>query len=99
MTTRKYSRYTKEFKQEAVRLADTSDKTISQVARELGIRINQIHKWKKELEVKQADAFPGHGRQSGKAAELTKLRRDNERLKLENEILKKAAAYFAKELP
>jgi transposase len=97
--TRKYTRYTKEFKEEALRMAERSDKTISQVARELGIRVNQIHKWKKALETQQADAFPGHGRQSGAAAELAKLRRENERLQQENEVLKKAASYFARELP
>lgn len=97
--TRKYTRYTKEFKQEALRLIESSEKSISQVARELGLRVNQIHKWKKALEVKQVDAFPGHGHQSGAAAELAQLRRENERLRQENEVLKKAASYFARELP
>ena len=96
--SRKYKRYTKEFKQEAVRLAEESDKPVTEVARELAIRVNQIYKWKKELETKTTEAFPGRGKQTGKAAELTQLRKENERLRLENEILKKAAAYFAKDV-
>jgi transposase-like protein len=97
MTKRQYRRYTKEFKLEAIRLADEADKPVTDVARELGIRVNQIYKWKRQLETKQADAFPGHGKQLGEAAELTRLKREIARLKEENEILKKAATYFARE--
>ena len=99
MAERTYKRYTNEFKREAVRLAETLDKPKTQVARELGIRVNQILKWKHELDAKQDDAFPGKGRQSGHAGELSKLRREVGRLQMENEILKKAAIYFAKALP
>jgi len=99
MAERKYKRYTNEFKREAVRLAETSDKPKTQVARELGIRVNQLLKWKHALDAQQDDAFPGRGRQSGHAGELSTLRREIERLRRENEILKKAAAYFAKALP
>jgi len=98
MKAQKYRRFSKEFKLEAVRLAETSDKPVTQVARELGIRVNQIYKWKKEIETQSGDAFPGKGRQSGHEAELTRLQRENERLRMENEILKKAAAYFAKDV-
>jgi len=98
MQQRKYTRYTNEFKREAVRLSEQSDKPVVQIARELGVRVNQIYKWKKELAAKADDAFPGSGRQSGSAAEVMQLRREVERLRQENEILKKAAAYFAKEL-
>ncbi len=66
---RKYKRYTKEFKLEAVNLAESADKPVTEVARELGIRVNQIYKWKKEIEAKTDAAFPGKGRQSGSAAE------------------------------
>ena len=95
---KKYQRYTKEFKVEAVRLSRESGKPVTQVARELGLRVNQIYKWSKELTEKGAEAFPGKGNQLGEAAELTKLRRENERLRKENEILKKATAYFAKDV-
>ncbi len=96
--TKKYQRYSKEFKLEAIRLAQTGDKPITEVARALGIRVNQIYKWKDQLAEKQDAAFPGQGQQLGKDAELTGLKRENARLREENEILKKAAAYFAKEL-
>ena len=99
MAERTYKRYTNEFKREAVRLAGTSDKPKTQVARELGIRVNQLLKWKHELDAKQDDAFPGKGRQSGHAGELSKLRREVGRLQMENDLLKKAAIYFAKALP
>lgn len=98
MAEQKYKRYSKEFKLEAVRLAQTGDKPVTQVARELGVRVNQLYKWQKELGEKADDAFPGKGRQASKDAELTALRRELDRVKAENEILKKAAAYFAREL-
>lgn len=94
---RQYKQYSKDFKLEAIKLAEESDKPVTQIARELGIRVNQIYKWRKELSAKSDDAFPGNGKQSGKTAELTKLKKEVERLRMENEILKKAAIYFAKE--
>ncbi len=83
---------------EAIRLAQTGDKPITEVARALGIGVNQIYKWKNQSAEKQDSAFPGQGQQLGKDAELTRLKHENQRLREENEILKKAAAYFAKEL-
>lgn len=96
MTKRKT--YTKEFKLEAVRMFESGEKTRAQLARELGIRPNQIGKWQKELQAKGAEAFRGPGRKPIGVDELADLKRENERLKEENEILKKAAAYFAREL-
>lgn len=94
----KYKTYSKEFKLEAVRLLEQSDKSGAEIARELGIKRNQLYKWQQQLAAKgKDDAFPGHGKQLGEAAELTRLERDNARLKEENEILKKAARYFARE--
>ena len=75
-----------------------SGKPGAEIARELGIKRNQLYKWQQQLAAKgKDDAFPGHGKQLGEAAELTRLERDNARLKEENEILKKAARYFARE--
>lgn len=96
MTRRAYRRFSKEFKLEAIRLADESGKPKAQVARELGIRVNQIGKWRKELEDKQEAAFSGQGRPTGKDAEIQRLRRELADAREENEILKKAAAYFAR---
>ncbi len=70
------------------------------VATELGIRRNQLYKWKEQLAGKGDSAFPEkRGRpKKDEQSELTTLRQDNERLKEEIEILKKAAVYFAGEL-
>ena len=95
---RKYQTYSKEFKLEAVRLAENADKPITDLARELGIRVNQIYKWKQQLSDKRGDAFPGHGKQLGKEAEITRLKKELSDAQEEIEILKKAAAYFAREL-
>ena len=96
MTT-KQKRYTKEFKLEAVRLLERGDKPAADIARELGIKRNQLYKWQEEVHAKGNDAFPGRGRQAPAEAELARLKRENERLREENEILKKAAKYFARE--
>jgi len=94
-----YKVYTKEFKQEAIRMMDESDKSPTEIAMELGIRRNQLYKWKEQLAEKGDAAFKGQGRpKKENQAELTTLKQENERLKEEVEILKKAAAYFAKEL-
>jgi transposase len=97
MTKRTYCQYSPEFKREAVRLAEQSESTITQVARELGVRVNQIYKWRRQIQEKQDDAFPGSGRRPAREDELTLLKREVERLRMENEILKKAKAYFARE--
>ena len=96
--TKKYQRYSKEFKLEAIRLAESSDRPVTAVARELGIRVNQIYKWKQQLTDKHDDAFPGQGKRLGKEAELARLRKALALAHEENAILKKAAAYFAQEL-
>ena len=96
MTTKR-KHYTKEFKQEAVRLLEQGDKPPADIARELGIKRNQLYKWQDEVHAKGEGAFPGRGRQAPVEAELAHLKRENERLKEENEILKKAAKYFARE--
>jgi transposase len=95
---RKYQTYSKEFKLEAIRLAENADKPITELARELGIRVNQIYKWKQQLSDKREDAFPGHGKQLGKEAEIARLKKELAQAQEEIEILKKAAAYFAREL-
>lgn len=92
--------FTREFKLEAVRLLDAGDKKPAELAHELGIPRNKLYKWHEELKAKDPEAaFPGSGRRSGAAAELARLRRENERLREEVDILKKAARYFAKESP
>ena len=96
MTKRKG--FTAEFKREAVRLLETSQKQPSDLARELGVRRNQLYKWKDQLSRRGEQAFPGHGRRAATNDEVTRLRQELELVKQERDILKKAAAYFAKEL-
>ena len=81
--------YTKEFKQEAVRLAQTSGKAIAQVARELGISDTSIHQWRKEQAENGPEAVPGKGHQTQLEEENRRLKRENEILRQEREILKR----------
>lgn len=76
-----------------------SDRPASKIAIELGIRRNQLYKWAEQLSEKGDDAFKGKGRPTKEdQSEDTTLKQENEHLKEEIEILKKAAAYFLKEL-
>lgn len=69
--------FTKEFKLEAVRLLESSERQAAAVARELGIRRNQLYKWQHELRAKAERAFSGRGQHPELADELTRLRRDD----------------------
>jgi transposase len=99
MSKRQYKVYSKEFKLEALRLADESSKSVAQVSRELGLRPNQIVKWRKQLEAKQESAFPGKGNSSDKDAEIRRLKKELASSREENEFLKKTAVFFAKNQP
>jgi len=92
-TRRKFSR---EFKEEAVKLVTEQGYRVSEAARNLGIHANVLGRWKREMERCETDSSGNSGTQVLEA-ELKKLRRENERLRMEREILKKAAAFFAKE--
>lgn len=94
----KRQRFTAQFKREAVQLMRRSGHPVAEVARELGIPRNRLYKWADELESKGEQAFRGSGRPKASSDELAALQREVARLKEENEILKKAAAYFAREL-
>ena len=95
-----YKAYTREFKLEAVRLMKETDRAPAEIAMALGIRRNQLYKWKDQLEQKREAAFTGkRGRpRTENQSAITTLKQENERLKEEVEILKKAAAYFARDL-
>jgi len=97
---RQRARYSKEFKLEAVRLLELAEKPASQLAAELGVRRNQLYKWQTELSSKgQEGAFQGSGRPANDMqAENARLKRELAKVTEERDILKKAAAYFAKEL-
>lgn len=95
---RKRNSFTKEFKLEAIRLLEKGNKPAVDLARELGVRRNQLYKWQEQLSKRGDTAFPGHGRPvNDKDAEIARLKRELERVKEERDILKKAALYFAKE--
>ena len=86
---------TREFKLEAVRQVALSEKPKAQLARELGVRVGQLRTWRLEFE---KEAVTGIAKPDRSAAEdLEQLRRENAKLKMEIEILKKAAIYFARE--
>jgi transposase len=89
-------KYTREFKEEAVKLITEQGYQITEAARNLGVNENMLGRWKREIEGGGEDA---QSLQGGAAlqAELNRLRKENKRLKMEREILKKAAAFFAKE--
>lgn len=89
--------YTKEFKQEAVRLLTQPGVEILQTARTLGLHKSVLRRWVKAATPEGADAFRGHGKLTGQAEELQRLRRELDRTKQERDILKKAMACFAKE--
>ena len=89
--------YTKEFKEEAVRLAQTSGKPVTQIARELGISDSAIHSWRKELAEHGTEAFPGKGHQTDLEEENRRLRRELERVQQERDILKKVVSIFSRD--
>ena len=89
--------YTKEFKEEAVRLAQTSGKSIAQVGRSLGISDTYIHQWRMELAEHGKEAFPGSGHQTALEEENRRRGRELERVQQEREILKKVLSIFSRE--
>jgi transposase len=89
--------YTRAFKEEAVRLAQTSGKPITQVARELGISDTSIHQWRKEQAQHGKEAFPGSEHQTALEEENRRLKRELERVQQEREILKKVLSIFSRE--
>jgi transposase-like protein len=83
--------YSREFKQEAVRLLETGRKSASELERELGIGRGNLSRWKRELSAGGEDAFPGHGRLAPEPERLRQLDRENEILRQERDILEKGS--------
>ena len=90
-------RFDKEFKIEAVRLASEPGNTQSQIEHDLGISQGIISRWKRELRKDGDQAFPGKGRLKPDDDELRRLKRENELLRTERDILKKAVAIFSED--
>ena len=93
---RKRRSFNAEFKAEAVRLCKVGDRTIGQVARDLDLTETALRGWVKRADIDAGEGPPG-ALTTAERDELHRLRRENKRLQMEREILKKAAAFFAKE--
>lgn len=95
METRR--RFSREFKVEAVKLIKERGVGVAQAARDLDIGESMLRRWMKELSADAEHAFPGGGNMKPEQAEIARLKKEVAKLKMERDILKKAAAYFAKE--
>ena len=93
-TRRQFSR---EFKLEAVRLVKDRGVAVAQAARDLDLHENVLRKWVRQVAADPQEAFPGKGVMKPEQAEIDRLRKEVAKLKMERDILKKAAAYFAKD--
>ena len=90
-------KFTREFKLEAVRLIRERGVSYTQASHDLGVHQTQLRNWVKAFAEDPQHAFPGHGQMKPEQLEIAQLKREVIRLKAERDILKKAAAYFAKE--
>ena len=96
MKPRKRRKFTHEFKAEAVRLCEVGDRTVTQVARDLDLTETALREWVSRAAIDRGNDKSG-ALTNSEREELQQLRRENKRLQMEREILKKAAAFFAKE--
>jgi transposase len=94
MTRRKFSR---EFKIEAVKLVTERGVAVAQACRDLDLAESVLRRWMRELTAAPVAAFPGNGVQRAELTEIAALKKEVAKLKAERDILKKAAAYFARE--
>jgi transposase len=90
-------KFTREFKLEAVRLIKERGVGYAQASRNLGVHQSQLRSWVKALADDAQHAFPGQGQMKPEQLEIARLKREVTKLKAERDILKKAAAYFARE--
>ena len=94
MQRRKFNR---EFKIEAVRLVRDRGVSAARASLDLDVHVNVLRKWVKDFGSDPSQAFPGHGQMKPEQLEIERLRREVHKLRAERDILKKAAAYFARE--
>ncbi len=97
MSKKQKQKYAKEYKFGAVKLITEKSYSQAEAGRSLGIAGALISRWHKEFQILDNDTFPGQGQLTPDQEEIRALRQENKQLKLEREILKKAAAFFAKE--
>ncbi len=91
---RAYKQYSAEFKEEAVALVSDHGYTVPEAAKSLGINPNMLYRWKEKMDAKNS----GNQVSESEREELLRLRKENRNLRMEKEILKKASAFFAKEM-
>lgn len=91
--------YSSEFKRQAVALAQRKEKSLAELERELGLSKGLLKHWVRAAASAGAEAFPGHGRLPASEEELQRLRRENQLLREERDILKKAIAIFSQPAP
>ncbi len=94
MQRRKFGR---EFKVEAVRLVRERGVSVAQAAQDLDVHETVLHRWIKQLSADPQYAFPGQGQMKPEQVEIDRLRKEVARLRAERDILKKAAAFFARD--
>jgi transposase len=90
-------KFTRAFKLEAVKLVKDRGVSYAQASKDLGVHPTQLRNWVKAQADDPQHSFPGHGQMKPEQLEIAQLKREVLRLKAERDILKKAAAYFAKE--
>jgi transposase len=90
-------KFTREFKLEAVRLIRDRGVSYAQASQDLSVHESQLRNWVKKSAEDPQHAFPGQGQMKAEQLEIARLKREVIKLKAERDILKKAAAYFAKE--
>lgn len=88
--------FDREFKYEAIRLVNEGKRSLGDIARDLDIHPNLLHQWRRKYRADMEHAFPGKGHLKPPEEEIRRLQRENENLKEEKEILKKALAIFSK---
>ena len=89
-------RYDKQFKLDALRMIQDSDRSIAEIARELGIHPNILYRWRDQFLSDPEHSFPGKGKLKPEEEELRRLRRELDIVKEERDILKKALAVFSR---
>ena len=93
--TRTRRSYTREFKLETLKLLETSGKSVSHLEDELGIGHGCLNRWRQKFAEEGENGFPGHGRLSADEDRIRQLERENEILRQQRDILKKAVAIFS----
>ena len=93
----KRRQFSREFKLEAVKLVKNRGVSVAQAARDLDVHENVLRKWVRELAADPQQAFPGQGVMKPEQAEIERVKKENAKIRMERDLLKKAAAYFARQ--